>query len=128
MNFNWLVLARHVVGLVIVIGVLNPYLYFSQDTAYAMLWWLVSCATIIGAAALLTALWALFFTARSRGHELSNYLGLHWTLAALILVGTWSSTPLANEVGTITAILLVIAIVYVAVRRYRLWLMNQPTG
>jgi hypothetical protein len=86
---SWLTLGRHVVAVVLVLCALNPYIYFSQDKADAVMLASVSSAVAIALAACITALWALFFTESSRGKHQKHFLIILWTLVVLLMMGWW---------------------------------------
>ena len=82
---QWIILLRHLVGLGALSG-LNQVLLFQR---FALRDWAIEFAILVAFALLANGLWALFFTAKSRGHFLRDLLRLAWVIFFLVAVGRW---------------------------------------
>jgi nitrogen fixation/metabolism regulation signal transduction histidine kinase len=95
----WLLAMRHAVAMLFVLAATHLEFYTNSGMSEEAWWTLcVKTALIVVVAAVLSGLWALFFTARSRGRISANYVRLMWVLVALIEFGEWSSIPAVQAI------------------------------
>lgn len=89
---HWVIFLRHLVGAAIALAAVHVAFYKGVSVSgSAALDWATKLAVIVGFALLVNGAWALFFTARSRGHFSRNLVRLIWVLALLVSLGEWSS-------------------------------------
>lgn len=89
---HWVILLRHLVGVAIALAAVQVAFYSGVSVSgSAALDWATKLAVVVGFAFLVNCAWALFYTARSRGHFSSNLVRLIWVLALLVSLGEWSS-------------------------------------
>lgn len=109
-------LARHIVGLFVFMGALDAYFHNFGMSADSVKWWLIWCVAVIGMSAIILGAWALFLTARSKGHAYGNYMRLQWTLGVLSMLGVWSGTVVGN---TLMVLVSVLAMATIAVHLFK---------
>jgi hypothetical protein len=100
-------LARHVVGTLFALALLSPSLYLwspSELPGFVA----ASFALVWGAAAVLSGLWWLFFTRRSKGRVIRNAIALAWALTLVLLLGYWQPTQYGTAVGYLLLAVMVV--------------------
>lgn len=98
---EWIIVARHVVGIGLVL-LIRP-----LADNFAILWAGAVAVVLLGAS-VIAGLWWLFFTSSSRGKVLRNFANAGWALAILLTLGLWSGTTVGQVLGAIVLIALFI--------------------
>lgn len=105
----WLLVTRHAVALGLVLAALHrPFYALVGGLDAAALALAVKVFFVLAVAGLCCGLWALFFTKRSHGKFIANYVRLAWMIGLVVSFGEWSNNvqvQIAIAAVTMTAAL-----------------------